>query len=103
MDCYVLCIIILTKEYIAKVFTCPIIKNTVCIFILLCSFWGIYNLVKRVMAEKEWGNTSRLALCGASGKTLPAYAELEKKFEIILIFFITMQPYFWKINNMRRV
>ena len=33
------------------------------------------------MAEKEWGNTSRLALCGASGKTLPAYAELEKKFE----------------------
>ena len=22
------------------------------------------------MAEKEWGNTSRLALCGASGKTL---------------------------------
>lgn len=76
-----LCIIILTKEYIAKVFTCPIIKNTVCIFILLCSFWVIYNLVKRVMAEKEWGNTSRLALCGASGKTLPAYAELEKKFE----------------------
>lgn len=33
------------------------------------------------MAEKEWGDTSRLALCGASGKTLPAYAELEKKFE----------------------
>ena len=48
---------------------------------ILCSFWGIYNLVKRVMAEKEWGNTSRLAFCGASGKTLPAYAELEKKFE----------------------
>lgn len=76
-----LCIVILTREYVAMIFARPMIKNTICIFVLLCSLVGIYKLVERVMAEKEWGKTSGLALCGASGKTFPDYKELEKKFE----------------------
>lgn len=76
-----LCIIILTKEYSVMILDCPMIKNTVCVFILLCSLGGIYKLVKDIMAEKEWGKVSGLALCGVSGKTLPVYAGLEVKFE----------------------
>lgn len=76
-----LCIVILTREYVAMILARSMIKNAICVFVLLCSLVGIYKLVERVMAEKEWGKTSGLALCGASGKTLPDYKELEKKFE----------------------
>lgn len=76
-----LCIIILTEEYSVMILDCPMIKNTVCIFILLCSIGGIYMFVERIIAEKEWGNISGLALCGASDKILPDYEKLEKKFE----------------------
>jgi O-antigen ligase len=76
-----LCIVILTKEYVTEILARSMIKNVICIFILLCSLGGIYKLVERVMAEKEWGKVSGLALYGVSGKTLPVYAELERKFE----------------------
>ncbi len=76
-----LCIVILTKEYITEILARSMIKNVICIFILLCSLGGIYKLVERVMAEKEWGKVSGLALYGVSGKTLPAYVKLERKFE----------------------
>ena len=76
-----LCIVILTKEYITKILARPMIKNAVCVLILLCSLGGIYKLVDRVMAEMEWGKISKLALCGASEKTLPTYEKLERKFE----------------------
>ncbi|WP_302592341.1 O-antigen ligase family protein [uncultured Bacteroides sp.] len=76
-----LCIAILTREYVVMILARPMIKNVVCVFVLLCSLGGVYKLVERVMAEKEWGKMSGLALCGASGKTLQDYKELEKKFE----------------------
>lgn len=76
-----LCIAILTGEYIARFLARPIIRNTLCIFILLSSLGGIYMWVERVQAEKEWGKVSKFALCGMSGRALPTYAELERKFE----------------------
>lgn len=76
-----LCVVILTKEYLTIFFTQPMMKNALCIFILIGSFGGIYKLVERVKSEIEWGKIAKLALCEKSRKTLPAYEKLEMKFE----------------------
>lgn len=76
----VLCIFIITKEYLTTIFAYSKIKYAVCIIVLLCSLGGMYKLVERIKAEKEWGKASVLALCGTYGKAFPIYEKLEKKF-----------------------
>ncbi len=75
-----LCIWIITQEYIREFFATTWIKNTVCILIFVCSLGGIYKLVERIRAEKEWAETSTLALCRSYDKALPSYEKLVKVF-----------------------
>lgn len=71
------CVCILIKEYMVRILTLSVIKNVLCILVVLCSLGGIYKLAGYVKSEKEWGEASRLALCGAYDKALPLYEKLE--------------------------
>ena len=78
-----LCVFILIREYITKIFVQSMIKNVICILVLFCSFGGIYKLLERVKAEKEWGrasSSSALLFSGSYNKALQTYEILEIKF-----------------------
>lgn len=76
----VLCIYILTKEYLTKILAYSKIKYAVCTLAILGSLGGMYILVERIKAEKDWGKASVLALCGTYDQAFPIYERLKKTF-----------------------
>lgn len=74
------CIFIITHEYIRRyLLAIPSIKNMLCLSVLVCSFVGIYQLVKRVQAEMTWNTVAMRDLFQVREATLHTYAMLESE------------------------